>query len=311
MPENKLYPPEGSRPCGAFTLADLRQAQEARAILEGIPLRCDTNHDLHLRLGSISALLPRQEVVAPWISGAERDISAISRVGKATCFTVKSIYTDAKGAPRALLSRKDAQEQAMAWFLENLRSGSVITGRIIRLEGYGAFVDIGCGIVGLLPIERISVSRISHPGERCLSGQKITAVILHIEPQLRRVTLTHRELLGTWLENASLFQAGETVQGIVRSLKPYGAFIELTPNLSGLADCQEDLSPGDRVSVFIKSIRPESMKLKLQIVERLPAAGLPAPLHYQITDGILEHWLYSPPGCQKAPVLTDFTAFAP
>lgn len=199
----------------------------------------------------------------------------------------------------------------MTRFLKDIRPGSVITGQVVRPEHYGAFVDVGCGIVGLLPTERISVSRISHPGDRFFSGQKITAAVLSVDPQQRRITLTHRELLGTWLENASLFHAGETVSGIVRSVKPYGIFVELTPNLSGLSDCRDSLSPGDRVSVFIKSIRPESMKIKLQIVDRLPETGIRPTLHYQITDGILDRWVYSPPNFRKDAILTDFTASAP
>ena len=98
--------------------------------------------------------------------------------------------------------------------------------------------------------------------------------------------------------------------GIVRSVQPYGSFIELAPNLSGLADTREDLAPGDRVSVYIKSIRPERMKIKLQVIEKLPPAAAP-PLRYQITDGRLEHWVYSPPNYEKEPVETDFTALSP
>lgn len=127
----------------------------------------------------------------------------------------------------------------------------------------------------------------------------------------RRITLTHRELLGTWMENASRFRPGETVRGIVRSVKDYGSFIELAPNLSGLADARERLSPGDCVSVYIKSIRPERMKIKLQVIEKLPPLPEPEPLRYQITDGVLEHWVYSPPNYEKPPVETTFTAPCP
>lgn len=195
----------------------------------------------------------------------------------------------------------------MEWFLTNLQRGAIITARVLRMESYGAFVDVGCGIVGLLPIERISTSRLNHPRERFAVGQKILAVILDIDPQQRRITLTHRELLGTWMENAATFRAGETVRGIVRSIKPYGAFVELTPNLSGLAEIQDGLSVGDHVSVYIKSIRPESMKIKLQIIDRLETPDAPEPANYQITDGILSRWIYSPPNCLKPPIITDFT----
>ena len=196
----------------------------------------------------------------------------------------------------------------MNWFLEHLYPGTLLTGQVIRLESYGAFVDIGCGIIGLLPIERISVSRIEHPKDRFSPGQKILVAVLQIDTKLRRITLTHRELLGTWMENASLFRSGETVRGIVRSIKPYGAFVELTPNLSGLAENTDGLQTGDLVSVYIKSIRPEQMKIKLHILRRLPPAeGIP-PLRYSITDGELSRWVYSPPGCEKPVTETVFTS---
>ena len=163
----------------------------------------------------------------------------------------------------------------------------------------------------MLPLEHISVSRISHPADRFSPGQKILAVIRAMDPERRRFTLTHRELLGTWMENASRFQVGDTVTGIVRSIREYGTFIELTPNLSGLADNREGICEGDAVSVRIRSIRPENMKVKLQLIDRLPPPENPAPLRYQITDGVLERWIYSPPGCVKTPVETDFTEARP
>ena len=95
--------------------------------------------------------------------------------------------------------------------------------------------------------------------------------------------------------------------GIVRSVQDYGCFVELTPNLSGLADSRPGIREGDRVSVYLKSIRPERVKLKLHIIEKLPPLHRPTPLRYQITDGRLEHWVYSPPGCEKPPVETVFS----
>ncbi len=310
MPENKFYPPEGLRPPAALTLSDLREALESGAILEAPVQRCGVDHTLYLSLGGVQGRIPREEAVAPWISGAERDIAVLSRVGKPTCFTVTALEADEKGAPVALLSRRAAQERAMESFLETLEPGSVLTGRVTRLENFGAFVDVGCGIVAMLPIEHISVSRISHPRERFQPGQKILAAVWSLDREARRITLTHRELLGTWMENASRFRPGETVRGVVRTVKEYGSFIELAPNLSGLADARERLAPGDGVSVYIKSIRPERMKVKLQVIEKLPPSP-PEPIRYQITDGKLEHWVYSPPNYEKEPVETDFTAPVP
>lgn len=307
MPENNLYLPEGLRPPAAYSLPDLQEAMESGAILEGTVSRCDIRHTLHIPLGTVQGQIPREEVLSPWVSGADRDIAVLSRVGKPTCFTVSSLQADEKGSPVALLSRRAVQEQALNFFLETLRPGTVLTARVTHLESFGAFLDIGCGIVAMLPIEHISVSRIAHPRERFQIGQKILAAVRSIDRKKRRFTMTHKELLGTWMENASWFCPGETVRGTVRSVKEYGSFIELTPNLSGLADAREKLDPGDGVSVYIKSIRPEKMKIKLQVIERLPPEQTFQPLRYQVTDGCLTRWVYSPPGYEKEPVITDFS----
>lgn len=310
MPENKMFLPEGLKAVPKFTLSLLKDAMETGEILEAVPHRCSVDHTLHFTLGGISAQMNRADAIAPWISGANRQISVISRVGKQTCFTVKELKTDEKGAPILILNRREVQERTMEWFLEYLKPGMVLTCCVTHMESFGAFLDIGCGVIAMLPIEHISISRILHPKDRFSPGQKILAAVLDIDHKKRRITMTHRELLGTWMENASEFSVGETVQGIVRSVQSYGSFIELTPNLSGLTDVRDGLSPGDRVSVFLKSMDPERMKIKLQLIEKLTGVPGSIPLHYWVTDGQLTRWVYSPPNCEKT-VETVFTEAFP
>ena len=307
MPENKLYPPEGLSAPVPLTLSALRDAQSSGAVLEAAALRCDAALCLHFQFGSVTARMPREEVTAPWITGAGRDIAVLSRVGKPVCFTVTDLSADAKGAPVALLSRKQAQEDAITALEALLRPGSVVTGRIVGMEPFGAFVDIGRGIVALLPTAYISAARIRHPNERFRVGQKILAAVKVFDRENRRITLTHKELLGTWLENASRFSEGDTVRGTVRGVMDYGCFVELAPNLSGLTDQREDLREGDGVSVTVRSIRPERMKIKLQVIEVLPPTEPPETLPYWITDGVLDRWVYSPANCERSPVVTEFT----
>ena len=97
--------------------------------------------------------------------------------------------------------------------------------------------------------------------------------------------LTIRELLGTWEENAAGFTVGETVVGIVRSVEEYGTFIEIAPNLAGLAESCTDLVPGQAVSVYIKNILPEKMKIKLVIVNHALSQRHRFELKYFITEG--------------------------
>ena len=298
MPENRGYLPEGLSAPPLYTLEMLRRAVSDGAVLEGTVQRCDGDLNLYLQLGSTFAKIPREEVTAPWISGADREIAVLSRVGKQVCFTVESLSADAKGAPTALLSRRKVQEQAMEEMRRGLKPGAVVVGKVVRMEPFGAFVDIGRGIVALLPTEYISAARIRRPEQRFRTGQRILALVKAFDRETRRVTLTHKELLGTWLENARRFSPGETVSGVVRGNEDYGVFVELSPNLSGLAERKEGVASGDGVSVYIKSILPEKMKIKLILIDKLEKtpSTLIRPEDYQITQGRLQHFLYSPPG---------------
>ena len=111
-------------------------------------------------------------------------------------------------------------------------------------------------------------------------------------------TLSHKELLGTWEENAALFSAGQTVSGVIRSVEEYGVFVELTPNLAGLAEPRSDAAVGQQASVYIKSIIREKMKIKLIIIDSFEADFSP-PLHYFYDGDVLEEWEYSPAECRK------------
>ena len=288
------YLPEGVGPLfpDHQSLAAIREAMESQTVLEGMAVRCDSRRDLHIRFGGWEGVIPRQEAAHPAISGAERDISVLSRVGKPTCFTITDISVDGGGKPRLLLSRRRAQEQAMAWLLENAVPGAVIPARVTHLASFGAFVDIGCGVISLIPLACLSVSRVSHPRDRLAPDQDVLAVVTAVDRDRRRFSLSQKELLGTWLENAADFAPGDTVPGVVRSVQDYGVFVELAPNLSGLAEGRTAVQPGEAVAVYIKSIRPAGHKIKLQIVQSLGPAPAPGPLRYFITDGTVENWVY-------------------
>ena len=114
-----------------------------------------------------------------------------------------------------------------------------------------------------------------------------------------RITLSHKELLGTWEQNAENLKVGETVPGIVRSVEKYGISVELTPNLAGLAEYSEGIEAGSHASVYIKSIIPSKMKIKLIIVDSFEADYPTEPLKYFIDGGHIEKWVYSPEGSEK------------
>lgn len=278
--------------------ASLAEAMHEKRILEARALMCDSKHNLIVDLKSMKGIIPREEGAIGIKEGVVRDIAVISRVNRPVCFMVQELFRDEEGKVTALLSRRAAQEKCRKEYINTLSPGDVLNARITHIEPFGAFADIGCGIVSLLPIDAISVSRIEHPRERFTVGMDIRAVVRSIEND--RITLSHKELLGTWEENAARFSPGETVGGIVRSIESYGVFIELTPNLAGLAELRENIYPGQQASVFIKSILPSRMKIKLIIIETFDGeAGKPKPPEYFFQGTHLEEFLYSPPQCEK------------
>ncbi len=105
--------------------------------------------------------------------------------------------------------------------------------------------------------------------------------------------------MGTWEQNAARFRAGETVSGIVRSVEHYGAFVELTPNLAGLAESRAGVEAGQQASVYIKSIIPDKMKIKLIIIDTFDYKYNPKPPEYFFRERHLDRFLYSPEGCKK------------
>ena len=306
MPEGSLL---GTRENSEYisSVEGLERAMNEGRILEGTVLLCDSRMRLHLDLGGVRGIIDREEAV--WCREGEqiKDIAVITRVGKPICFKVTRI---SKEGDRyiAKLSRRLAQLECMENYLSQLRCGDIIPAVVTHMENFGAFVDIGCGISSLLSVDCISVSRISHPSDRFSVGDRIYAAVKLIDRDMQRIFVSMRELLGTWEENAAMFEAGQTVAGIVRSIESYGVFIELAPNLAGLAEIRENTKDaqiavvGEYVAVYIKSIIPDRMKVKLVMIDSYKGTIPPKKIQYFISPHKtphLDYWRYSPEGDRK------------
>lgn len=278
-------------------LSTITEAMHEGKILEATVKVCDSDHNLILDLNGIKGIINREDGAVGIKEGTVRDIAIISRVNRPVSFIVTGIDKDNNGNTVAYLSRRAAQERCIDNYISKLVPGDIISARITHLEQFGAFADIGCGVASLLPIDSMSVSRIEHPRQRFTPGMNIKAIVKSNENG--RVCLSHKELLGTWEENAGLFSIGETVSGIIRSVEDYGAFIELTPNLAGLAELKEGLLPGMQVSVYIKNIIPSKMKIKLIVIDTFTNEDIPEIPRYFYHSNHIDKFHYSPPNCEK------------
>ena len=277
---------------------DLNRCIATGEILQSTALAYDTEHRLRFELGGQRGYMPFTECLDVPKGESIKDIAVLTRVGRPTCFVITGTTQDENGEDAYLLSRAAAQRLCRRQYLDPLEAGSVIPCTVTHIENFGAFCDIGCGISALLPIDCLSVSRISSPKDRVQVGQQLLCAIKNRDVQ-GRIVLTLRELLGTWSENAACFAPGETVVGIVRSVEEYGVFIEIAPNLAGLAEADSSLHPGQAVSVYIKNILPDKMKIKLVVVNKNLSQPLRFEPHYFVTRGRLKKWIYSTPQSRK------------
>lgn len=236
-------------------------------VFQGIVEKCDNNYNLHIKLDSgINGIIPRQEVDAFNLdeNGFPKTNLCIGKVHKYVQFKIKEQHGN-----NYIFSRKDVQTEALDLMKTELQNGQVVNGIVKNITPYGAFVDIGGGVVGLVHIEDLSVARIKTPFERVKIGQKVNIVVKSIDRDTGRINLSYKETYGSWEENAKKFTVGMKTEGIIRETEKNknGIFIELAPNLVGMAEYKDGLNYGEKVNIMIKKIDYSRKKIKLIILK--------------------------------------------
>jgi small subunit ribosomal protein S1 len=164
--------------------------------------------------------------------------------------------------------------------LLELEVGQRVEGVVARMSGFGAFIDLG-GVDGLLHVSEISWSRVNRPEDVLKVGQPVTVRILGVDPEAGKVSLSMKEdRESPWSGVENRFAIGDVVEGTVRRLADFGAFVELAPGVEGLVhvsqianrrvDKPSDvLSPGQQVQVKILDIRPAEGRISLSMRDAL------------------------------------------
>ena len=149
-----------------------------------------------------------------------------------------------------------------------VEKGQIVDGKVTGIKPYGAFIKMDNGEDGLIYIEDLSVVRIKSPEERLKVGQKVKCMVKYIDEKTGKINLSYKSCLGTWEENIQDIKVGTTIVGKAREVEKSknGIFIELKPNLVGLAEYKDGIEYGQNVNVYVKKIIPEKKKIKLIIV---------------------------------------------
>lgn len=262
------FKPEGwNNEITKLNQTNVENYRSEQEVLQGLVKKCDDNYNLYLQFeNGLTGIMPRQEVEAINLeeSGLPRANLCTGKVHKFVQFKIK----EARDENNIIVSRKDVQQETLEWVKNELQEGDKVTGIVKNIKPYGAFIEIAGGVVGLAHIEDLSIARIKSPHERLKIGQKVEVVIKSIDRDTGKVILSHKETLGSWEENANRFAVGDSVKGIVRETEKNrnGIFVELTPNLVGMAEYEEGLQYGQTVNVYIKKIDNERKKIKLVII---------------------------------------------
>ena len=224
---------------------------------------------LELKVSGHNAFLPASQVAIGHVEDLE------SLAGETLVCEVVEIDPSRK---RLVVSRRavlEAEAQASRHALvDALAEGAVIRGKVTRIEPFGAFVDIG-GVEGLLHVSNISHQRVAHPEEVLTKGQELEVQVLKIEEGGRRIGLGRKQLeADPWDLAVERLREDEVVEGTVRRLMDFGAFVEILPGVDGLLHVSQlgegrvrsaasVLKVGETLSVRIQSIDPVQRRISL------------------------------------------------
>ena len=290
-----------------ITLTDINDAIENDKILEFKVAECTPDRTLKMNFdNNVTGIIPFSELEYNLYKKELHEKTALFKVGKHIKFKVMSVE-DKDGISIVTCSRRLAQKECYDNYISKLIPGDVINAKIINFEKYGLFCDIGCGIPSLLPFGHISVVNTKNP-ELLLHNKENIRVV--VRTTIGKIVLSHRELLGTWEQEASKLHRDQIIHGIVVNKQPYGTFVKVSQNLSGLADSNnslDNISVGDYVKVQVTSINIKGMKVKLSILSKDDEEQDDEEFNYYYEPGDhIEKWKYTTDDYHKV-IGTDFT----
>ena len=196
--------------------------------------------------------------------------------------TLESLVTEIVPAARRLvLSRRAVIEkqaaEARTKLLETLEVGATLDGTVRSVRDFGAFVDIGEGVEGLVHVSQLSWDRVANPADVLQPGQRVRVVVKKIDHETGKIALSARDLVESpWTRAAEKYHAGATVRGVVSRIAQFGAFVKLEPGVEGLVHVSElatrhvrsvadVVKEGEQVECRVLAVDPDEQRMSLSI----------------------------------------------
>jgi len=227
--------------------------------------------------------------------------------------TLDSLVTEIVPAARRLvLSRRAVIERqaadARAKLLETLEPGAELEGTVRTVRDFGAFVDIGDGVEGLIHVSELSWERVPNAADVVQPGQKVRVVVKKVDRQTGKIGLSARDLVESpWKRAADRYHVGAVVRGTVSRIAQFGAFVRLEPGVEGLVHVSElagrhirsvsdVVKEGEQVECRVLAVDPDGQRMSLSIKALAPA---PASRTTAVADEQEPEAPAAPPAAQK------------
>ena len=233
---------------GSATLRQLEDAYEARLPVEG-KVEAEVKGGYEVRLAGQRGFCPFSQI------DTVRAADASQHIGKTYAFRIIEFKEGGKNlvvSRRALL--EEEQKAGATELRKSIAVGAVVTGRVASVREFGAFVDLGAGVQGLLHVSEMGWSRVTDPSSVVKVGEEITVRVLRVEADGERIALGLKQLMADpWIAAASSYEVGQVKTGRITRIADFGAFVELEPGVEALAHFST-FAPTGRADAWAKSI---------------------------------------------------------
>lgn len=250
-----------------YSLKQLEEIKNKQEVVDMYVTDIDDSYNMIGIIGKgIKAIIPRDEsssIVGD--DGLVDEKHIINKKGKILHVCIKDIINNNDNV-ELIVSKKILELKVRKWMYMHLKPGMRLKGVVVSTNDYAAFVDVGGGVTGILKLENISDILIQKASDVLHIGQRINVIVKKFDRDTGRIELTYKEILGTFEDNISKFKEGDIVDGIIRNRIKTGIFVEIAPNVVGLAEHVNGLEYGQKVLVSIRRIIPEKKKVKLVII---------------------------------------------
>ena len=241
-----------------YTVEELENMKNSQQVIDMYIENIDENLNMLGVIGSnIKAYIPRNEASSiVGDDGLVEEKHIINKKNKVIPVCIKEIIKNDDGSIELVMSKRVLELKVRKWMYMHLKPGMKLRGVVVSTTEYAAFVDVGGGVTGILKLQDMSDSMLQNASDMFKVSQRIEVVVKKYD----------RELLGSFEENIKKYHEGDIVDGIIRNRIKSGVFVELQPNLVGLAEYKEGFEYGQKVNVYIKKIIKERKKIKLLII---------------------------------------------